>query len=51
MQILNRVAHEPVAAPSAHNAELDEKLEAIILKSVGKRRKSAIRMRLPCAPH
>ncbi|BCK87301.1 serine/threonine-protein kinase PknD [Sideroxyarcus emersonii] len=38
MQILNRVAHEPVAAPSAHNAELDEKLEAIILKSVGKRR-------------
>ena len=37
-EILNRVAHEPVVAPSAHNAELDAKLEAIILKSVGKRK-------------
>ncbi|WP_041420843.1 serine/threonine protein kinase [Sideroxydans lithotrophicus] len=37
-QIMNRVAHEPVAAPSIHNPELDEKLEAIILKSVGKRK-------------
>lgn len=38
MQVLNRVAHEPVAAPSGHNAEVDGQLEAIILKSVGKRK-------------
>ncbi len=38
MQVLNRVAHEPVAAPSALNAELDGKLDAIILKSIGKRK-------------
>jgi eukaryotic-like serine/threonine-protein kinase len=36
-QIMNRVAHEPVSAPSARIPELDGKLEAIILKSVGKR--------------
>ncbi|OIR02247.1 serine/threonine-protein kinase PknB [mine drainage metagenome] len=38
MQVLNRVAHEPVAPPSAHNAGVDGILEAIILKSVGKRK-------------
>ena len=37
-QVMNRVAHEPVVAPSVHNPELDEKLEAIILKSIGKRK-------------
>ncbi|MDO8991051.1 MAG: protein kinase [Sideroxyarcus sp.] len=37
-QVMNRVAHEPVVAPSVHKPELDEKLESIILKSVGKRR-------------
>lgn len=37
-QIINRVAHEPVVAPSVHNPELDEKLQAIILKSVGKKK-------------
>lgn len=37
-QVMNRVVHEPVAAPSTHNPELDEKLEAIILKAVGKRK-------------
>lgn len=37
-EIMNRVVHEPVAAPSVHNAELDAKLEAIILKCVGKRK-------------
>jgi serine/threonine protein kinase len=37
-QIINRVAHEPVTPPSTHIADLDEKLEAIILKSVGKRK-------------
>ncbi len=38
VQILNRVAHEPVAAPSARNAEVDARLEAIILKSICKRK-------------
>jgi serine/threonine protein kinase len=37
-QVMNRVAHEPVITPSAQNPEVDEKLESIILKSVGKRR-------------
>ncbi len=35
-EVMNRVAHEPVIPPSAHNAELDEKVTAIIMKSVGK---------------
>jgi serine/threonine protein kinase len=38
LQILNRVAHEPVTAPSVRNPQVDEKLEAIILKSVAKRK-------------
>lgn len=37
-EIMNRVVHEPVVAPSVHNPELDEKLEAIILKAAGKRK-------------
>jgi serine/threonine protein kinase len=37
-EVMNRVAHEPVVAPSTLIPELDEKVEAIILKSVGKRR-------------
>jgi HD-like signal output (HDOD) protein len=36
--VMNRVVHEPVVAPSVHNPALDEKLEAIILKSIGKRK-------------
>ncbi len=36
--IMNRVVHEPVVPPSAHVPELNEKLEAIILKSVAKRK-------------
>ena len=35
-ETMNRVVHEPLVAPSVHNPELDEKLEAIILKSAGK---------------
>ncbi|MBU1425213.1 MAG: protein kinase [Gammaproteobacteria bacterium] len=36
--VMNRVVHEPVVPPSAHVPELNEKLEAIILKSVSKRK-------------
>lgn len=35
-QVLHRTAHHKVDAPSMHNAEIDERLEAIILKSVAK---------------
>ncbi len=33
-EVLNRAAHERIAAPSTHNERLDEKLEVIILKAV-----------------
>jgi serine/threonine protein kinase len=36
--VMNRVVHEPVVAPSIHNAALNENLEAIILKAVAKRK-------------
>ena len=36
-QILMRVAYEKVAAPSSRNVRIDEKLEAIILKSISKK--------------
>jgi eukaryotic-like serine/threonine-protein kinase len=36
--VMNRVVHEPVVAPSAHNPSLNEHLEAIILKSIAKRK-------------
>jgi serine/threonine protein kinase len=36
--VMNRVVHEPVVAPSVHNAALNENLEAIILKAVAKRK-------------
>ena len=36
--VMNRVVHEPAVAPSAHNPELDEGLEAIIMKSIAKRK-------------
>jgi len=36
--VMNRVVHEPALAPSVHNPALDEKLEAIILKSIAKRK-------------
>lgn len=36
-QILNRTAHEKVAAPSSRNIRVDEKLEAIILKAISKK--------------
>ena len=36
-EVLNRAAHEQIAAPSTHNEQLDEKLEAIILKAVAKK--------------
>lgn len=36
-EVLNRAAHEQIAAPSAHNERVDEKLEAIILKAVAKK--------------
>ncbi|HLP96895.1 MAG TPA: protein kinase [Sideroxyarcus sp.] len=42
-QVVNRVAHEPVAAPSSRNAAVDEKLETIILKSVAKRKEERYR--------
>ncbi len=35
-EVLNRAAHEQIAAPSTHNERVDEKLEAIILKAVAK---------------
>jgi eukaryotic-like serine/threonine-protein kinase len=38
IEVLNRVVHEPVTPPSVHKPELDGKLEAIILKSLSKRR-------------
>jgi len=36
-EVLNRAAHEQIAAPSTHNEQVDEKLEAIILKAVAKK--------------
>lgn len=36
-QILIRTMHEKVAAPSSRNVRIDEKLEAIILKSISKK--------------
>ncbi|MDP4029532.1 MAG: HDOD domain-containing protein [Gallionella sp.] len=36
-EVLNRAAHEQIAAPSTHNERVDEKLEAIILKAVAKK--------------
>ncbi|MBI5890090.1 MAG: HDOD domain-containing protein [Nitrosomonadales bacterium] len=36
--VMNRVVHEAVVAPSAHTPELDEGLEAIIMKSIAKRK-------------
>lgn len=35
-EVLNRAANESISAPSKHNELIDEKLEAIILKSVAK---------------
>lgn len=35
-EILNRVAHDKIAAPSTQNDRVDEKLESIILKAVSK---------------
>jgi len=35
-EVLNRAAHEQIAAPSTHNERVDEKMEAIILKAVAK---------------
>lgn len=35
-EVLNRAAHEQVTPPSAHNANIDAKLEAIILKALAK---------------
>lgn len=35
-EILNRAAHEKIAAPSARNERVDEKIEAIIFKAVAK---------------
>lgn len=35
-EVLNRAANEQVIAPSAHNHEVDEKLEEIILKALSK---------------
>ncbi len=36
-EVLNRAAHEQIAPPSTHNEQMDEKLEAIILKAVAKK--------------
>ncbi|MDP2695339.1 MAG: HDOD domain-containing protein [Gallionella sp.] len=36
-EVLNRAAHEQVAAPSTHNEQIDKRLEAIILKAVAKK--------------
>lgn len=36
-QILNRNAHEKADAPSSRNAQVDEKLEGIILKAIAKK--------------
>ena len=36
-EVLNRAAHEQIAAPSTHNERVDEKLEAIILRAVAKK--------------
>ncbi|WP_435628548.1 protein kinase domain-containing protein [Candidatus Ferrigenium straubiae] len=36
-EVLNRAAHEQIAPPSVHNEQMDEKLEAIILKAVAKK--------------
>ena len=35
-EVLNRAANERIAAPSTHNAQIDEKLETIILKAISK---------------
>ncbi len=48
-EVLNRAAHEEIVPPSTHNEEVDEKLEAIILKALakdpGKRYQSAVLMK------
>jgi len=36
-EVLNRAAHEQIAAPSIHNEQMDKKLEAIILRAVAKK--------------
>ena len=36
-EVLNRAAHEQIAPPSTHNVQMNEKLEAIILKAVAKK--------------
>lgn len=36
-EVLNRAAHEQIAAPSTHNERVDEKLEALIIKAVAKK--------------
>ncbi len=35
-EVLNRAAHEQVVAPSAHNAQVDETLETIIMNALAK---------------
>ncbi len=35
-QILNAIAHHPISAPSSINAEIDESLDAVIMKSLEK---------------
>lgn len=35
-EVLNRTAHDKIAAPSTRNEQVDEKLESIILKAVAK---------------
>ncbi|TAN83558.1 MAG: serine/threonine protein kinase, partial [Gallionella sp.] len=35
-EVLNRAAHDKIAAPSTRNEQVDEKLESIILKAVAK---------------
>ncbi|HEX5364988.1 MAG TPA: protein kinase [Gallionella sp.] len=35
-EVLNRAANERITAPSTHNAQIDERLEGIILKAVAK---------------
>ena len=41
--VMNRVVNEAAAAPSVHNPELDEVLEAIIMKSIAKNKEERYR--------
>jgi len=50
-EVLNRAANDRIAAPSTHNALIDEKLESIILKALSKNPMSAIRAANPCCSH